>query len=251
LLLSVVVLMTVASAAQASTFGWSGTQAATTLRQSDQADEAFPTPGDADGDGVADESDQCPAQFGGEGAAAGCPDADDDGVPDTADKCPQEVAGTGDGCFAIGLKFNAYLPRTVFEGICNGKGCTIAGTAVVTVSSAIRRKLHLSSALIGRFGFTRRCGFGVCADLKPSALIVKKLKADERHARNSGPGEVIVPVKVSFEMTSPRNETLVGTYRFGLGTNGGQYRLCGAGFPDRMYQSPACGGKDSGEEGDS
>ena len=89
----------------------------------------------------------------------------------------------------------------------------------------------------------------MCADLKPSAAIAKVLGNDRRHARNSGPGEIIVPVKVSFEMTSPRNETLVGTYRFGLGTNGGQYRVCGAGFPDGRYQSPACGGKGGGDEG--
>ena len=54
-------------------------------------------------------------------------------------------------------------------------------------------------------------------------------------------------VKVSFQMTKPRKETLTDTYRFGLDTNGGQYRVCGAGFSPAHYKTPACGGKHGGD----
>lgn len=47
---------------------------------------------DADGDGVPDENDLCPA-IPGLPALNGCPDSDGDGVPDGEDVCPQE-AGT-------------------------------------------------------------------------------------------------------------------------------------------------------------
>lgn len=45
---------------------------------------------DTDGDGVADAQDDCP-QVAGVAALAGCPDADGDGVADAKDKCPQVV----------------------------------------------------------------------------------------------------------------------------------------------------------------
>jgi outer membrane protein OmpA-like peptidoglycan-associated protein len=70
-----------------------------------------PVPPDADGDGVVDESDKCPAEAG-PGAADGCPppppplvsaDQDGDGVADSDDKCvdkPEDKDGheDGDGC---------------------------------------------------------------------------------------------------------------------------------------------------------
>lgn len=44
-----------------------------------------------DGDGIADDKDDCPSV---KGLAAfnGCPDSDDDGIPDITDKCPK-IAG--------------------------------------------------------------------------------------------------------------------------------------------------------------
>lgn len=45
---------------------------------------------DADGDGIADEEDDCPFVFGIE-ALKGCPDADMDGIADKDDKCPNEA----------------------------------------------------------------------------------------------------------------------------------------------------------------
>jgi OOP family OmpA-OmpF porin len=63
-------------------------------------------PADADGDGVADDADQCPATT--EGAtvdANGCElDTDKDGVADSADKCPDTKAGAavdGSGCYQV------------------------------------------------------------------------------------------------------------------------------------------------------
>lgn len=53
--------------------------------------------GDSDGDGVNDEADQCPSDFGLDGA--GCPYYDGDDVPDSADACPFENGGvSSDGC---------------------------------------------------------------------------------------------------------------------------------------------------------
>lgn len=58
-------------------------------------------PADADFDGVADDSDNCPEQFG-YADNAGCPypdDSDLDGIRDANDVCPQEFApGTTRGC---------------------------------------------------------------------------------------------------------------------------------------------------------
>ena len=48
--------------------------------------------GDADGDGVSDEKDECP-DVPGLKEFNGCPDSDGDGIPDTKDRCPEE-AGT-------------------------------------------------------------------------------------------------------------------------------------------------------------
>jgi OOP family OmpA-OmpF porin len=60
-------------------------------------------PGDADGDGVYDEDDQCPGTPPGvEVDSVGCPlDSDRDGVPDYLDKCPGTPFGArvdSDGC---------------------------------------------------------------------------------------------------------------------------------------------------------
>ncbi|MCK6583199.1 MAG: Ig-like domain-containing protein [Anaerolineales bacterium] len=53
---------------------------------------------DSDNDGVANENDACPAEFGMD-HSSGCPDRDFDGVPDSTDACP-ETAGLPDasGC---------------------------------------------------------------------------------------------------------------------------------------------------------
>lgn len=53
---------------------------------------------DEDMDGVSDENDACPGQFG-SAFADGCPDAEGDGIPDTEDACPLSYGLTaGDGC---------------------------------------------------------------------------------------------------------------------------------------------------------
>lgn len=52
------------------------------------------TPANADGDGVPDTLDPCPAQ---PGPVNGCPDRDGDGVADRDDACPSQ-AGTAGGC---------------------------------------------------------------------------------------------------------------------------------------------------------
>ena len=51
---------------------------------------------DLDGDGVPDESDRCPDQFG-SAKFQGCPDSDNDGIPDPDDACPNQ-SGYLDGC---------------------------------------------------------------------------------------------------------------------------------------------------------
>jgi hypothetical protein len=59
-------------------------------------------PADSDGDGIADDEDNCPlvanpdqADFDGDGAGDACdPDDDNDGVPDEADACPATPPGT-------------------------------------------------------------------------------------------------------------------------------------------------------------
>jgi len=57
-----------------------------------------PLPVDTDGDGIADESDDCP-EVAGLAEFNGCPDTDGDGIPDKDDVCP-EVAGLAqfNGC---------------------------------------------------------------------------------------------------------------------------------------------------------
>jgi outer membrane protein OmpA-like peptidoglycan-associated protein len=52
-----------------------------------------PKPADSDGDGVADDFDNCPHQSGSPGAK-GCPDEDKDGIPDAQDACPNQPPGT-------------------------------------------------------------------------------------------------------------------------------------------------------------
>lgn len=53
---------------------------------------------DGDGDGVADEDDNCPDQIG-LSKFSGCPDADADGIPDAYDQCPDEPGlATRKGC---------------------------------------------------------------------------------------------------------------------------------------------------------
>jgi YVTN family beta-propeller protein len=69
-------------------------------------EDAPPSPLDTDGDGIADNLDNCPAvenadqaDFDGDGVGDAC-DADDDndGVLDVADACPLVAASTSDGC---------------------------------------------------------------------------------------------------------------------------------------------------------
>jgi len=53
---------------------------------------------DADGDGVADEDDDCPGQVG-LSKFSGCPDTDSDGIPDAYDRCPDAPGlATRKGC---------------------------------------------------------------------------------------------------------------------------------------------------------
>jgi OmpA-OmpF porin, OOP family len=60
------------------------------------AEEPVAAPGDADGDGVADDADQCPDTPAGSAVnESGCEnDADGDGVVDRLDQCPDTPAGT-------------------------------------------------------------------------------------------------------------------------------------------------------------
>ncbi|WP_204355041.1 OmpA family protein [Bradymonas sediminis] len=69
-----------------------------------EVEEVKPAPGDRDGDGIADDVDQCPDEpedFDGFEDEDGCPDPDNDGdgIPDVDDACPN-VAGNkpGEGC---------------------------------------------------------------------------------------------------------------------------------------------------------
>jgi hypothetical protein len=155
------------------------------------------------------------------------------------------VRGGGiDGCPALHLGWNAYLPNAWFYADCGG--CKVTGTAVVSVTRAAARKIGLSSPRIGSFAFDHPCGPGViCARMAVSAAVKRKLKRAE--GDHSGP--VYVAGKISFEMTSPRVETITRDVRWGLGTNGGQYRACGAGFPPAAYGGAFCGGKRTGSEG--
>ena len=77
---------------------------------------------DTDGDGIADEADNCPAaanadqaNLDGDSAGDACDEDDDnDGVPDARDACPAQAGSGGDGCAP---------PPT-----CAGKPSTIVGT---------------------------------------------------------------------------------------------------------------------------
>ena len=244
LLLSLLSLAGLAGVAHATSHARSSGAPAAALPRQDDA--PYVDPDDLDGDGVANAQDKCPAQAGSE-QAAGCPDADKDGVPDTTDKCPTERAASADGCFNLHLGFNGYLPKVSFAANTGQDQPVVDGTAVVEVSRSVADKLRLSSTRIGSADFTQHCGHGVlCAVLKPSAVIVKRLEAAKKRLGDDGSRPVYVQVKVSFEMTKPRKETLTDTYRFGLDANGGQYRVCGAGFTAAQYHGVYCGGKSSG-----
>src|SRR5262249_27525756 len=78
--------------------------------RSSPLDRGAPPPGDADGDGVADGSDNCPSTFNpgqadqdGDGVGDACdPDIDGDGVANAADNCPvnanpDQADNDGDG----------------------------------------------------------------------------------------------------------------------------------------------------------
>lgn len=61
-----------------------------------------PEPRDRDGDGIADDRDRCPTEKG-PPELEGCPDSDGDGVPDIDDKCPHEPGpAQNDGCPVVG-----------------------------------------------------------------------------------------------------------------------------------------------------
>jgi hypothetical protein len=72
---------------------------------------------DFDGDGVPDQSDQCPTQAG--PAPSGCPatplDGDGDGKPDASDVCPNVAGAPANGCPGIArtlsLRYNAKTNR--------------------------------------------------------------------------------------------------------------------------------------------
>ncbi len=83
---------------------------------------------DMDGDGVADENDDCPTQPG-FSRFSGCPDTDNDGIPDAYDRCPDEPGlASRKGCpFADidgdGVEDSADLCPD-FPGTAAFKGCT-------------------------------------------------------------------------------------------------------------------------------
>ncbi len=64
----------------------------------EKVEEVVEAPKDSDGDGIPDNLDLCPNEFG-DPKYNGCPDKDGDGIPDYKDKCP-EIAGLVefDGC---------------------------------------------------------------------------------------------------------------------------------------------------------
>jgi hypothetical protein len=70
---------------------------------------------DSDGDGVRDGTDGCPYEYAlaANGCPASLPDSDGDGVLDATDACPYEHASTADGCPAppppTRLRFSAYV----------------------------------------------------------------------------------------------------------------------------------------------
>jgi hypothetical protein len=128
---------------------------------------------DTDGDGVPDDQDACPLEFGPPGND-GCPlptpsDADGDGVPDTVDRCPtQPGPAANDGCpLPAGLALTV-TPRSqvtdpgrakTFRARVRNSG-PVAATGVwvcVTASSAIKgRRCRRIGALGGGATETRR-----------------------------------------------------------------------------------------------
>lgn len=72
--------------------------------------EMPPPDDDRDGDGVPDDDDACPDEYGTGPDGCPIPDRDDDGVPDDEDACP-DVAGAGpDGCPVEGDLDNDGVP---------------------------------------------------------------------------------------------------------------------------------------------
>ncbi len=64
----------------------------------DQLCEMPPPDDDRDGDGVPDDDDACPDEFGAGLDGCPAPDRDGDGVPDDDDACPDEAGNGPDGC---------------------------------------------------------------------------------------------------------------------------------------------------------
>lgn len=157
---------------------------------------------DADGDGVADDMDACPATPAGTMVdATGCPkDSDKDGVLDVLDKCPETPAGTlvdADGCpvekvsvaldikFAVGkadlspdfdsqlAKVSDFMKRfpdttVVIEGHTDN-----AGSAVLNKKLSQARADAVRKALVDRFGVAEgrvnALGFGAEKPLSDNA----------------------------------------------------------------------------------
>jgi OmpA-OmpF porin, OOP family len=87
-------------------------------------------PGDADGDGVADDADQCPDTPAGSTVnESGCEnDADGDGVVDRLDTCPDTAAGTQvdeKGCVVVADKDNDGVPDSIDQCPATPAGTTV------------------------------------------------------------------------------------------------------------------------------
>ena len=64
---------------------------------------------DSDNDGVSDDDDECPNEFGSK-SANGCPDFDNDGVRDSQDKCPNTIGDImNNGCPVLSKRDSAIV----------------------------------------------------------------------------------------------------------------------------------------------
>jgi OmpA-OmpF porin, OOP family len=95
--------------------------------------EVVSAPGDADGDGVADDADQCPDTPAGASVnESGCEnDADGDGVVDRLDTCPDTAAGTQvdeKGCVVAADKDGDGIPDTLDQCPDTAAGTTVNET---------------------------------------------------------------------------------------------------------------------------
>jgi len=70
---------------------------------------------DSDNDGVIDEEDQCPNEYGSK-SANGCPDFDNDGVRDSEDNCPNTIGDLmNGGCPILSLEDSSTVADAMFN----------------------------------------------------------------------------------------------------------------------------------------